>query len=82
MQTTYNNSNRGKDLDPRDMAYVPGKPRLYKVPKAVIQAADQKLFEKVTSGEKFITPFDNFERSMKYCDYKPGIQTARILSIE
>ena len=40
-------------------------------------------FEKyLMPGEKFITPFDNFERSMKYCDYKPGIQTARILSIE
>jgi len=58
-QKTYKSFNQGRDFDPyRDMAYVPGKPRLHKVPKAVIQAADQKLFEKVTSGERFITPED------------------------
>ncbi len=40
-------------------------------------------FEKyLMPGEKFITPFANSDRSMKYCDYKPAIQTVRILSIE
>ena len=47
-----------KDKGWDDYHYVHGKPRLHEVPKAVIQAADQRLFEKVTSGEKFITPED------------------------
>ena len=58
-QRTYKSSNQGRDFDPyRDMAYVPGKPRLHKVPKAVIQAADQRLFKKVVSGVEVITPED------------------------
>lgn len=53
---SWEKEKRDKGWD--DYHYVQGKPRLYKVPKAVIQAADQRLFEKVTSGEKFITPED------------------------
>ena len=58
-QKTYKSSNQGRDFDPyRDMAYVPGKPRLHKVPNAVIQVADQRLFKKVVSGVEVITPED------------------------
>ena len=51
--------NKGRDFDPaKDIHTVSGKPRLHKVPKAVIQAADQRLFKKVVSGVEVITPED------------------------
>ena len=51
--------NKGRDFDPaKDIHTVRDKPRLHKVPKAVIQAADQRLFKKVVSGVDIITPED------------------------
>lgn len=46
------------------------------------QFTEHKFEKYLMPGEKFVTPYDIAPRGIKYCDYKPGIQTARILSIE
>ena len=46
------------------------------------QFTNHRFEQYLMPGEKFTTPYDKKSFSMKYCNYKPVIQTPRILSIK